>query len=60
MTADTVTMLDSNGESITGINITLTNNSKDNFIKITNLNKFSKEFKYFSLDKLSKSAREFK
>jgi len=39
MTADTVTMLDSNGESITGINITLTNNSKDNFIKISSFPK---------------------
>jgi len=39
MTADTVTMLDPNGESITGINITLTNNSKDNFIKISSFPK---------------------
>ena len=39
MTANTVTMLDPSGESITGINITLTNNSKDNLIKISSFPK---------------------
>lgn len=39
MKADTVTMLDTNGESIIGINVTLTNNSKDNLIKISSFPK---------------------